>query len=339
MSTANVARDLDVLRRAVGDEKLTYVGYSYGSYLGQVYANMFPANFRALVIDGVLDPIAWVNLGGAIPFSTRLRSDAGAMATLNEFFRLCDLGGPRCSFGPGSASRFAALAAELRKAPAFVNIPDVFVGELDYSNYIAATLDFMYRSSFWEDFDDILAEIEAQVEASAEAASVAGPSFQTALRPEFIAKRGFPRYMNFIEGFPAVACSDSNNPDSYSAWSAAGAAADAFGYFGRLWTWVSSNCAQWPSADADRYTGPFDRATGSPVLIVGNQFDPATRYEGAQTAASLLPNSRLLTVHGWGHTSILLSTCAEAAIARYLIDVALPAPGTVCEQDHVPFSG
>ena len=83
MSTANVARDLDVLRQAVGDEKLNYAGYSYGSYLGQVYANMFPGSFRALVIDGVLDPIAWANVGGAIPFATRLRSDAGAMASLN----------------------------------------------------------------------------------------------------------------------------------------------------------------------------------------------------------------------------------------------------------------
>ena len=146
--------------------------------------------------------------------------------------------------------------------------------------------------------------------------------------------------MNFLEGFPAVACSDSDNPDAYAAWSAAAAAAEAsFGYFGPLWTWITSICARWPGADADRYTGPFNRATSSPVLVVGNQFDPATRYEGAQTAASLLPNSRLLTVHGWGHTSLFLSACADAAIARYPIDVALPAPGTVCEQDHVPFSG
>jgi hypothetical protein len=52
-----------------------------------------------------------------------------------------------------------------------------------------------------------------------------------------------------------------------------------------------------------------------------------------------LPNSRLLIVHGWGHTSLFISTCADAAIARYLVDVTLPAPGTVCEEDHVPFSG
>jgi len=109
MSTANVARDLDVLRRAVGDEKLSYYGVSYGSYLGVTYANLFPNRVRALVVDGVLDPIEWAtgvgNEGSTVPFSTRLKSDVGAHATLQEFFRLCDAGGPACAFGPNSAAR------------------------------------------------------------------------------------------------------------------------------------------------------------------------------------------------------------------------------------------
>ena len=81
---------------------------------------------------------------------------------------------------------------------------------------------------------------------------------------------GFPEYPNFVEGFPAVACTDSDNPDSYAAWSAAGAASDAaFGYFGRIWTWVSSICAEWPTADADRYMGPFDKLTPTRRLWSG----------------------------------------------------------------------
>jgi len=89
MSTANVARDMELLRRAVGDAKLTYAGYSYGSYLGVTYANLFPDRVRALVVDGVLDPVAWAtgraNQAATLPFSTRLRSDAEAQATLEEF--------------------------------------------------------------------------------------------------------------------------------------------------------------------------------------------------------------------------------------------------------------
>ena len=117
MTTADVARDLDLLRQAVGDSRLTYAGYSYGSYLGVTYANLFPDKVRALVVDGVLDPIAWATgragEGSRIPFSTRLRSDVGAQATLNEFFRLCDanpdnprvLGPDGCTFSGNSAGR------------------------------------------------------------------------------------------------------------------------------------------------------------------------------------------------------------------------------------------
>jgi len=167
----------------------------------------------------------------------------------------------------------------------------------------------MYDSLGWEDFAQLLADIESQA-----SAATLGARLETLWHgPSYIAKRGFPRYPNFVEGFPAVACSDSVNPHSYSAWSQAGAAADAqFGYFGRMWTWVSGVCAEWPGGDSDRYLGPFTAATANPVLVIGNQFDPATRYEGAVTVAGLLPNSRLLTLHGWGHGALGLSECTQA---------------------------
>jgi pimeloyl-ACP methyl ester carboxylesterase len=341
MATADVARDLDVLRQAVGDAKLTYAGYSYGTFLGVTYANMFPNNVRALIVDGVLDPIAWTTGSGdgsTVPFSTRLRSDAGAQATLNEFFRLCDAGGPaNCAFAPDSAARFAALGDKLKAHPIQVTNPDGSTTEVNYSILIGMTLGAMYDSSSWEDFAGALAGLEAQ--ADPVTLGVRLQPFSSA-RPAYITHRGFPHYQNFVEGFPAVACADSDNPHSYSAWSASGAAADAaFGYFGRIWTWASSICAAWPNADADRYMGPFNKQTANPVLVVGNQFDPATRYQGAVTVSNLLPNSRLLTVHGWGHTSLFLSSCADAATSAYLLNITLPALGTVCEQDHVPFSG
>ena len=129
MSTANVARDLDVLRAPVGDGKLSYAGFSYGSYLGVTYANLFPNRVRALVVDGVLDPIAWSTGRGAegalVPFSTRAAQRRRArMATLNEFFRLCDAGGPSCAFSGDAAARFAALARQLRKQPVEVVYDD-----------------------------------------------------------------------------------------------------------------------------------------------------------------------------------------------------------------------
>jgi pimeloyl-ACP methyl ester carboxylesterase len=152
-----------------------------------------------------------------------------------------------------------------------------------------------------------------------------------------VTKRGFPTYPNFLEGFPAVACSDSDNPDDYQAWVDAGAAADATSYFGRIWTWASAICADWPAADADRYIGPFDTQTDKPVLVVGSRWDPATRYQGAVIAHDLLPNSSLLTVNSWGHTSLFTSECADGYIADYLISGATPAAGTECDQDLVPW--
>jgi pimeloyl-ACP methyl ester carboxylesterase len=340
MATANVARDLDVLRQAVGDARLTYAGFSYGSYLGVTYANLFPGNVRALVVDGVLDPIAWStgrgNEAATLPFSTRLRSDAGAQATLNEFFRLCDAGGDACAFSGDSATRYRRLADRLLAEPLVITHPDGSVEVVDYSILIAITLGHMYDSFSWPELAAILADLEARAGTAALAAEARAAREQRAM---FITKRGFPRYPNFVEGSPAVFCTDSDNPSSYAAWSSAGAAADAvFGYFGRIWTWLSSPCAAWTRHDADRYMGPFNRRTANPVLVVGTQFDPATRYEGAVTVAGLLPSSVLLTVHGWGHTSLFLSQCADAAVSRYLLELVTPAAGTVCEQDVVPFS-
>ena len=96
MNTADVARDLDLLRQAVGDRKLTYLGFSYGSYLGNTYANLFPQNVRALVIDGVLDPRLWSS-------GWQIRSDRVAtQEEFDEFLRLCDEAGDDCAFSaPG----------------------------------------------------------------------------------------------------------------------------------------------------------------------------------------------------------------------------------------------
>jgi pimeloyl-ACP methyl ester carboxylesterase len=122
MSTANVARGLDLLRQAVGDTQLTYVGLSYGAYLGATYANLFPGKVRALVVDGVPDPVAWAtgrgNQARTQPLFNRLGSAQGAYATLLEFFRLCDRGGPTCAFSPGDPRRrYAALARACSPTP------------------------------------------------------------------------------------------------------------------------------------------------------------------------------------------------------------------------------
>jgi pimeloyl-ACP methyl ester carboxylesterase len=339
MSTANVARDLDLLRRAVGDRKLTYAGYSYGSYLGTTYANLFPSKVRALVVDGVLDPIAWATGRGdqarTLPFTTRLRSAKGAYATLQEFLRLCDAGGPNCAFSEGNPKRrFDRLARRLLREPA--EFTDPTTGEtflVTYADLIGTTLGVLYDPSIWPLWAEILQALDEQ---SSPAAAAAG---LRAVQARLGVKFQQEDYPNFVEGFPGVACSETHNPSNIGAWPRAARAQDRqFPYFGRPWTWFSSICEPWPGWDRDHYDGPFTRTTANPVLVVGTRFDPATPYHGAVTVDRLLPRSRLLTLAGWGHTSLFTSTCVDAYVSRYFLTTRVPPKGTVCEPDVVPFA-
>lgn len=349
MSTANVARDFDLLRRRLGERKLNYFGGSYGSFLGTTYANLFPRRVGAMVIDGILDPIRWVNRGGRVPFSTRLRSDQGAQQTLERFFELCDEAGPeQCAIAPNASERFADLAARLRDEP--VTIIDPESGDevpITYQDLIGITLGALYDPFAFPFLADLIAVIEAEGTPRQLGAAFSRLDEASGVidGDEPTADDDFPDtlpYDNFVEGFVGVACSDSDNPGDYRSWVRAGARADArFGYFGRIWTWASSPCAQWPYTDRDRYTGPWRTTTATPVLVIGNLDDPATRYEGAERVNELLANSALLTVDVPGHTSLGLSACAGAITGAYLVDpegTAAAVDGQVCEQEFNPFT-
>jgi pimeloyl-ACP methyl ester carboxylesterase len=329
MSTADVARDMDAVRAAMGDPQLNFLGLSYGSQLGQTFANMFPARVRSMVIDGVIDPRAWAGTvagGDRVPVGTRLASAQGAQRTLHAFFRRCDAAGRDCAFSGNSRQRFARLVRAAENG----DIPRVRVNGL-----ISITLGALYASWVWPDLATFLRAIErgapqAPVERT-----------RTALRSALgLAAAQQEEYLNVIEGFPGVTCSDGDNPDGYRAYrNAADRAEQEYGYFGRLWNWAGSVCAEWPKlAGRDRYTGPWTAATPHPVLVVGNYFDPATRYKGAVTASRLLPNSRLLSYAGWGHTAFFAGNyCIDAAVTRYLVTTRPPAEGSVCQPAGSPF--
>jgi pimeloyl-ACP methyl ester carboxylesterase len=338
MATANVARDLDLLRAAVGDQQLTYAGYSYGSLLGITYANLFPERVRALVLDGVVDPIAWTTgrRHGARtqPVYNRLGNPAGAQATLEEFFRLCDQAGTRCAFAGNASQRFAALARQLRDTPSTVPDPDTAQPtQFTYTHLIKTTWDAMNVMTTWPEFAQFLSDLEA---ATTGARSIPDDPAASGIAVD---RPATGRYPNIVEGNPGVVCSDSDNPTHHRHWSQTGGEADRrFGYFGRMWTWFSSACATWQGHDADRYTGPFDRHTANPVLLVGTRFDPASPYQNATRVNHLLPNSVLLTVEGWGHTSAEIpSECTMRAVSQYLLHGTTPRSGAVCRPDVGPF--
>ena len=333
MSTANVARDLDLLRQALGDRQLSFYGVSYGSYVGATYANLFPGKVRALALDAVIDPIAWSTGRGdqarTQPLYNRQGSAQGAYATLLEFFRLCDRGGPNCAFSQGDPQRrYAALARRLLVEPA--QLPD---GPVTYNDLVNAVFLAMYDPATWPALAELLQQLDTRT----------SPAAAAAARQALDARLGVSsqeQYLdNDVEGRPGVACSETDNPDQVDAWRRAADAADRrFPYFGRRLTWISSICQPWPGRDTDRYTGPWTRTTSNPVLIVGARFDPITPYQGAVTLARLLPRSRLLTMEGWGHVSLSKSSCVNEQVSRYLLTTRVPPPGTVCQPDVVPFA-
>ena len=342
-STANFVRDLDLLRQAVGDPGFSFLGYSYGSQVGSTYAAMFPSRVRAVVIDGVVDPVAWSTgygvTGALLPITTRLKSAEGASDTLRAFFRTCAAAGPaRCSFAdPGASAgelsaKWDTLTRDIRTRPVDLPQPDGTV-HVTYAVLISAALSILYDVPTWPTLADAA---EALVQLEAVPAATAARA--TAAHALAVARARYADEPVFASGFDAVACVDGVEPRSPLAWPVAAAAQDRVApYFGSAWTFPSQACATWPGKDTDRYLGPYDRPTAKPVLVVGTRFDPATRYQAAQATAARLPGARLLTLDGYGHTSLGSSTCIDRFTAAYLIRGAVPPKDATCEPDHQPF--
>jgi pimeloyl-ACP methyl ester carboxylesterase len=325
MSTADVARDLDRLRRAVGDRRLSYLGFSYGSYIGSTYANLFPRRVRALVIDGVLDPRLWSS-------GWQISSDRVAtQEVFDEFIRLCDAAATQCAFWTpnGSQERWDRLVRAVRRQP--VVLPGGF--RYTYDLLIEDAAGAMYAPEVWDGrrgaaaWFDMVADIalgDADVPPDAER------------RRRSLLDRLEATYDNAFDAFFGNHCADTEYPSSFRAFREIGRYAGEASRFGPGWWWFNSGCSSWP-VNRDRYTGPWRTRTSSPALIVGNLFDPATAYSGAVATSRLLRNSRLLTYAGWGHTAYIRSECVTARVNDYLLTRRLPPAGTVCPANPNPF--
>lgn len=324
VSTADTARDLDGLRRAVGEPQLNYYGISYGTILGATYANLFPAKVRAMTLDSNIAPSAWTNNASEDARLTtflRVGSDRSAAATLDRFLDLCgSTGEARCAFSAGSAKatrdKFDQLTQRLRKEP---------VGTWTYAGTVADVVNSLYLVSGW-------AGLAERLEALWQ-----GRTPEPAPFPPPPPVRGPNPYLG-EEQAAAVLCGDSPNPRDPGAYHALEEAAAArAGDTGRFWTWAAAGCATWP-ASPDRYDGPWNRRTANPVLVVGTAYDPSTAYPNSQAMVKELADARLLTNEGYGHTALLNpSSCVQDHESRYFVDGVLPPVGTTCRQDTPPF--
>ncbi|HEX3488673.1 MAG TPA: alpha/beta hydrolase [Streptosporangiaceae bacterium] len=342
MSSTDDAMDMDVLRRAVGDRKLTYFGESYGSYLGLVYANMFPGRIRALAIDGIVDPqaLAGTRATADVPVFDRMGSAAGSYRALHELLELCQRAGrPRCSFASAhTPARFARLAAALRARPLRLAAPGIKTISFTYPDLVADTEHWMhdpagYRGLFAELTD--LERLSAPGGAGSHRAALTRALLR--LRAQVQGPPGLDNQAQSGQG-----CADTLSAANPASWPRAAAAADRRApYFGAFYAWVSLPCARdtWTVRDPDVYRGPFDRRTDAPVLVVGARWDPATSYDSAVKVARMLPNSRLISSDNWGHESAGTSACVDNALFGYLLRPLAPAPKVMhCRGDVQPFA-
>jgi pimeloyl-ACP methyl ester carboxylesterase len=323
VSTADTARDLDQLRQAVGDRQLSYFGISYGSLLGATYANLFPDHVRAMVLDGNINPRAWVNSGSKeeprLPTYLRYGVDLGAAATLDQFLSLCgSTTADRCAFSAGTPdatrTKFKELLQRLQEHPQ---------GTWTYGKTVSTAVVSLYNVHLlWGPLATKLQDLWEH-RTPQEPPPPPGPV-------------PYPG----SEQIDAVRCSESPNPRDPRRYPAL----ETFSYnragdVGRLVAWSTEVCATWPARAENPYTGPWHRITAHPILVINNIYDPATPYQAAQAMTRQLADARLLTVEGYGHTALENpSSCVHEYESRYLIDGILPPKGATCQQDTLPFA-
>jgi pimeloyl-ACP methyl ester carboxylesterase len=320
-STADTVRDLDYLRGLVGDRRLNYQGLSYGTVIGETYANMFPRRVRAMVLNGVLDPVAFTSSTQAGIASSGV--DFGRVFAKLQW--LCQAAGPgRCALaghGPVRA-RVSRLLARLRRGPiAAPSAPAPHqLSDGDLILYMFANLG---RPASWP-------QIAAGLE---QAASGDGSAIETALKPS----RAL--YQSTLNSATALQCADKPRPRvGPEAWpSIIGKLTRVSPFLTVTGWWLAVPCAAWPVVNADRYAGPWNRSTANPVLVIGTRYDPQTAFAGARRVARLLGNAKLLTLDGYGHTTdVDPSLCVDHAVSAYLIRPATARQRT-CQPDRQPF--
>jgi pimeloyl-ACP methyl ester carboxylesterase len=316
VGTQNAARDMDVLRAGLGESRLTYLGKSYGTYLGTWYAQLFPRRVRALVLDGALDP-------DTSSLQEDITQAQGFQIALRSFAAWC-LAGTGCSLRTGprtsadaAMARLQALVVRANSVPLASKLGDgqVADGAMLLNGVDAA----LYSTSAWPDLKVGLAD-----------ASAGDGTVLVQLGNLLYGRNPDGTYDNLADADTSITCLDRPWPRSLATWQAAAAAAGRSApLFGTPIVWGTLACAYWP---VPSYPLPRIRAAGArPILVVGTLRDPATPYRWAQALAGDLSSGVLLGWNGDGHTAYGQgSACVDTIVNDYLISLAVPRSGTVC---------
>ncbi len=310
VDTVTAARDLDQIRAGLGDPKITYFGYSYGTFLGITYAHLFPTHIRALVLDSVLDP--------SIDETTLTVVQAkGFERDLDDYLAACETGKPACPFsGADPKAQLLALLERLDKSP-------LRVGARSLNSTLALTgiLYTMYfsPSESWPYLSQAL-DREEQGDGS----------LLLAFADAYLERDQNGHYSNSLEANYAINCLDHPVPADPSYFAdRAQQLQQAAPVFGPFVAYSDLPCRYWP-VPPTRQPEALDAPGAPPIVLVGQTGDPATPYEWAQAVHQQLSSSILITRTGDGHGGYDVSSCVRSLVDPYLIRLTVPPDGRNC---------
>jgi len=324
-TTASVARDLDGLRALVGDEKLNYLGFSYGTFLGATYLSLFPDRIGRTVLDGPIDADEYIN----DPMSNLAEQTAAFERALQRFFMACAADQEAC-LGFGGDDPHLAYDALIRAADA-APVPAGDAGPaVTGQDMLNATIITLYAKQNWP--------LLAQALATAQAGD--GTLMRLLTDATYGYDRETGRFDPGTDRYFAIGAAEQRYPTDPATYFRA--CRRSWGSFDHFWFnagYVELNWGLFPVQGRPVYRGPFDvPASAQTPLVVDTTYDPATPYRGGVRLAKDLGNARLLTMDGDGHTAYNgNSACIDEAVEAYFEAGTLPAEGTRCRQE-VPFA-
>jgi pimeloyl-ACP methyl ester carboxylesterase len=319
IGTDQTVKDMDAIRKAVGDRKATFMGFSYGTRVGAVYAAHYPNRIRAMVLDGSLPPIS-TNREIAIGLAHAFEDG------LNQFFKRCDQSS-QCALGDDPAAGWDALAATFRNNPPEVPGTGGQRMTIGLFNQVTLALIINYGGS-----SAAAAQAIGQYRATGDITGLyqLGAVIAGGRQPDGTYAN------NGTETFAFIDCLDWQDRPTLTQVEAVVESvkqeAPRLGAFGATYALMNSTACPVPAKPVP----PPTSKQIPPVLVVGNDHDPETPLSGSQELSESLPGSRLMVWQGLGHTAFTTSPCIARKAGRYLLTLKLPRAGTFCPDLPVP---
>jgi pimeloyl-ACP methyl ester carboxylesterase len=315
ISTVEAARDMDLLRAALGDEQLHYVGFSYGTKLGAFYAGLFPQRAGRLVLDAAMDP--------RLPTIDTDREQAGGFETAFRSFADDCAGHADCPLGTDGADaasqQLSEFFTEVDAEPLPTDDPDRPLTESLATTGVAQAL---YAESLWPQLRDALTTAIDQGEGNQ----------LLALADSYNEREPDGSYGTIMFAFPAISCLDSpaGTRTPTEVREALPAYEEASPTFGADFAWATLQCGSWP-VQPTGHPVSIEAPGAEDILVVGTTRDPATPYAWAEGLADQLESGILLTNEGDGHGAYAMGdTCVDDAVNAYLLNNTSPEEGTTC---------